>query len=182
MHHTGPALGRALPLVATAAVLAASTSCATPGAPQQQKGHGRLMGVCEARTELDQIGARFPEFGPLASTTWCGMVPAQDSRVPGPTDVRLFGVLTPQDPATVRVYLDDPSYAFTPSAPEDVPAEIGASLPPDAEWVSSEKLTRAVTGGRYDGDFLLDRRSGRVLFDCLDPHRKDTPSPAVTPG
>ncbi|MER7465926.1 hypothetical protein [Streptomyces sp. NPDC097981] len=169
-------LGGPLAAVVAVPVLGACTAeagGAPRAAPSTAPGHGRLTGPCTVHRETDPVSARFPELGPVASTAWCGMQPSSGARVPGPTDVRLFGVLTPQDAAAVRMYLDDPSYAFAPATPEDVPAEIRSVLPADARWLSSRKFDTLVGGGRDDGDFYFDRASGQVVFDCMNPRRKD---------
>ncbi|MET9881906.1 hypothetical protein ABZZ20_01885 [Streptomyces sp. NPDC006430] len=176
-----------LSAVAVGAVLCACTGRggAPHAAPPTASGHGRLTGTCTVRTETDPIASRFPELGRIGSTTWCGMQPASAGRLagaPGPTDVRLFGVLRPQDVAAVRAYLDDPSYAFAAAVPQDVPEKIRDVLPTGARWVSSETFDALVTGGHYDGDFYVDAVSGQVVFDCMNPDRKDGPSPAATPG
>ncbi|MCB5183031.1 hypothetical protein [Streptomyces antimicrobicus] len=177
---TAPWASAGVAAVAVVAVVSCGRSAA-PGPAGGAAGQPRptpsaaAQWPCAPRTETGPITVRFPEFGPLAATTWCGTTPPSGSRpsVPGPTDVRLFGVLTPGDAARVRAYLDDPSYAFAPSAPERVPQELRGSLPQDAVWVSSRKLDRQITGGRYGGRFHLDRTSGQVVFDCLDPVAKD---------
>lgn len=143
---------------------------------------GGLDGECTVRQEIDQVTARFPVFKELESTSWCGIMPKNDSRVPGPTDVRLVGVLNSVDDGAVRKHVEDPALSFTPIAPQDVPPEIAKALPAGAQWMASEQFDKLITGELYSGAFYIDKKSAQVLFDCMNPIRKDGPSPRVVTG
>ncbi|MFJ9741918.1 hypothetical protein [Streptomyces sp. NPDC101166] len=139
----------------------------------------RLVGECTVRQEIDQVTARFPAFKELESTSWCGITPKSESRVPGPTDVRLVGVLNSVDDAAVRKHVEDPALSFKPLAPQDVPSEIEKALPEGAQWMASEQFDKLITGDLYSGTFYIDEKSAQVLFDCMNPIRKDEPAPSV---
>ncbi|MCP3820394.1 hypothetical protein NLX86_20525 [Streptomyces sp. A3M-1-3] len=142
----------------------------------------RLVGQCTVRQDVDQITARFPEFRELEYTSWCGITPKSESRVPGPTDVRLVGVLNSMDDAAVRKYVEDPALSFKPLAPRDVPSEIAKVLPEGAQWMASEQFDKLITGDLYSGTFYVDKKSAHVLFDCMNPIRRDGPAPTLTTG
>lgn len=140
-------------------------------------------GTCKVRHEIDQITSRFPSFKQLESTSWCGIEPETDnSRVPAQANIRLVGVLNAMDDKAVLKDLDDPGLQFKPAAPQEVPAEIAKLLPEGAEWMMSEQVNKRITEDLYFGSFYYDKRSGQVLFDCSNPHRKDGPAPSVTVG
>ncbi|MFF3847790.1 hypothetical protein [Streptomyces sp. NPDC002328] len=102
--------------------------------------------------------------------------------MPGPTDVRLVGVLDVADDEVVRAELADSALYFQPHSPRDLPAEIADLLPAGAEWVMSERVNQRITEDLYPGYFAYDRRSGQVLFDCWNPHREDGPPPSLVAG
>ncbi|GAA3391788.1 hypothetical protein [Streptomyces roseoviridis] len=137
--------GRAAVAAVTTAVLGGCGTAAgeKPVAPQ-------------VRTEERPIERRFPEFGDIESTRWSARpLGDQDSRVPGPTDVRLEGraTLSARD---VRRLLD--AYRWTPA---------------DGPWLTSEGFTAAVTEGRYAADLRLDPTARVVRFDAVNPVVKE---------
>ncbi|BAU86858.1 hypothetical protein SLA_5989 [Streptomyces laurentii] len=165
--------------VATALTVLTVAAC---GGPDGGSGGGKdtTLVPCAVRHETDQVTARFPSFGPLRSTSWCDRWHDYGERgVPGPTDVRMVGILDPVDDRAVRDDLADPTLAFEPATPAGLPAEIEKLLPEDAEWRVSEPVSRRLTEERYSGTFFYDARSGQVLFDCVNPRRKDEPPPKV---
>ncbi|MEV5972829.1 hypothetical protein [Streptomyces sp. NPDC051921] len=165
---------------AIATLLAVLTVTSCGGAAGREDSAGGGDRACEVRQETDQITSRFPSFGPLESTSWCGMSrDTSGDRVPGPTDVRLVGLLDAVDDEAVRKDLGDPVLRFEPATPTHLPAEIRKLLPAGAEWMTSEQVNKRITEDLYLGTFYYDRRSGQVLFDCSNPRRKDGPPPAV---
>lgn len=103
------------------------------------------------------------------------------SRLPGPTDTRLVGMLTAEDASVVREILDDPATGgdFDAVSPENIPVEIAKALPEGAQWVESRDFNQEVTGPLYEGRFYVDRKSHRVLFDCSNPVSQDPPPNVV---
>ncbi|WP_406859025.1 hypothetical protein ABZO31_01735 [Streptomyces sp. HUAS MG47] len=176
--------------VAVPAVLAvlAVASCGNPDRDADgRRGPGPRPSAthkCEVSHEKEPITSRFPSFGALRSTSWCGYTLGIDDPrglAPGPTDTRLVGVLEAVDVKAVRATVDDPALRFAASAPPaDLPAEVAALLPADADWRVSEQVDTALTREFYPGTFYHDRRSGQVLFDCVNPERVSDP-PSATP-
>ncbi|MFG2332522.1 hypothetical protein ACGFMM_23195 [Streptomyces sp. NPDC048604] len=177
-----------LPLRPALAVLAllAVVSCAGPDRRDDAQGGGPSPSAppCKVSHKTEPITARFPSFGALRSTSWCGYALGGGHQgrdlAPGPTDVRLVGLLEAVDAESVRATVDDPTLHFTPSAPPtDLPAEIAALLPAGADWRVSKQVDARLTREFYPGTFFHDRRSGLVLFDCVNPpHASDLPSAA----
>ncbi|MGW0704187.1 hypothetical protein ACWD0A_33845 [Streptomyces sp. NPDC002867] len=164
-------------LIATLLAVLTVVSCGSTGREESAGGGG---GPCEVRQEIDQITSRFPSFGRLESTSWCGISrDTSDDRLPARSDVRLVGLLDAMDDKAVRKDLDDPVLRFEPATPTDLPTEIEKLLPEGAEWMVSEQVNKRITEDLYFGTFYYDRRSGQVLFDCSNPHRKDGPPPTV---
>ncbi|MEU3460442.1 hypothetical protein ABZ721_10850 [Streptomyces sp. NPDC006733] len=71
----------------------------------------------------------------------------------------------------MRKIMGTAGWKFTSAAPEEVPREIAAVLPQDAQWVASTDFDVTVTKGAYAGSFYLDRASAQVLFDAVNPVR-----------
>ncbi|MFF0851674.1 hypothetical protein ACFYVM_11580 [Streptomyces sp. NPDC003280] len=143
--------------------LAPLTSCASPD------DGANASGRCSVRTDRAPLEKRFPLFGKPERAHWCGVVlGAGDARVPGPTDVRLAGVVVLAPGAFARVvrYLGAHPVA---AAPEGLPEEIVEFLPRGAGWRRSDRLDRSVSQGRYSGSFLVDTAHRAVLVDCVDP-------------
>ena len=175
---TAPARRRTL----TAVLLTMLTVASCGSAERTDSGGGA---TCEVRQETDQITSRFPSFGRLKSTSWCGYTlgTRDDARIeaPGPTDTRLVGLLDAMDDKALRKDLADPALQFKPATPADLPPEIDKLLPEGAEWMVSERINATITEDLYPGTFYYDRRSGQVLFDCVNPFRKED-HPAVVPN
>ncbi|MGW2730305.1 hypothetical protein [Streptomyces sp. NPDC001494] len=153
--------------VAVFASLTPLTSCASPD------GGGDGQGRCSARSDPAPVEKRFPVFGTPERAHWCGVVlNAGDGRVPGPTDVRLVGVveLAPEAFAGVVEDLGEHPVAH---APEGLPDEIAEFLPDGARWRRSDRLDRSLTQGRYRGSFHVDTAHRAVLLDCVDPVRPE---------
>ncbi|MGW0284730.1 hypothetical protein ACWDXT_16645 [Streptomyces sp. NPDC003236] len=149
--------------LAVSASLAPLTSCASPGDGGDERGR------CSVRTDPAPIEKRFPAFGTPERTHWCGVVlNAGDERVPGPTDVRLVGVVRLAPAAFARV-VGDLGENPVAEAPRGLPDEIADLLPGEARWQRSDRLDRAVTQGRYTGSFHVDTAHRTVLVDCVDP-------------
>lgn len=52
--------------------------------------------ACSVERDAEPIAATFGKFGEIDSTSWCLIGGSDESdRVPGPTDERLVGILTP---------------------------------------------------------------------------------------
>ncbi|WP_250403960.1 hypothetical protein [Streptomyces cellostaticus] len=145
------------------AALAALTACASPddGAAGQDR--------CSVRSDPAPIERRFPAFGTPERVHWCGVVlNAGDGRVPGPTDVRLVGVVE-LAPAAFAGIVEDLGEDPVAQAPQGLPGEIVEFLPGEARWRRSDRLDRSVTQGRYTGSFHVDTAHRVVLVDCVDP-------------
>lgn len=165
------AVGGALVMVVVLA------SCGTP----DEAGPGQF--VCTVERDVEPVAGVLTSFGEIASTSWCLIAPPEgDSRVPGPTDERLVGVLAGADHRVVRDILRDTGREFVVATPEEIPAEISKLLPKNADWVESEAFNEEATGSLYDGRFYFDRKSNRVLFDCSNPVPADGSPPNVVVG
>ncbi|SHI25890.1 hypothetical protein SAMN05444521_6345 [Streptomyces sp. 3214.6] len=125
---------------------------------------------CLVRKETAQIVNRFDEFGRIASASWCGVVlNSGKSRLPAPSDVRLVGILTPQEADVVRAISSDPAFDFRNASLPSLPVKIKQLLPPGAKWIASDNFNSKVTQGEYVGSFYFDSAASRILFDCLSP-------------
>ncbi|MFI7409668.1 hypothetical protein ACIBU0_13490 [Streptomyces sp. NPDC049627] len=124
------------------------------------------------RQDEEPVRARFPEFGDFSSTLWKGEALGGTDRtsVPGPTDVRMSGIvrLTDADAARLR---KDYAWQDTSRQPE-LPGGLRAQVPAGARWQTSADFTRAVTGDRYTATFLADLERKVLIFDAVNPERK----------
>ncbi|WP_418955423.1 hypothetical protein [Streptomyces tritici] len=171
-------MGRALRMPAVALLtLLSAVSCGSAERGPEEKGP-----ACAVSRKTEPVTARFPSFGPLRSASWCGypLGGGDGDRLgpPGPTDVRFVGLFEAVDEKAVRRDLDDPALRFEAATPPaDLPAEVRALLPAGAEWRASARVDATIAAD--SGRFYYDRRSGRVLFDCVNPRRQDaSPAPA----
>ncbi|MGC0334207.1 hypothetical protein RKD23_007197 [Streptomyces sp. SAI-170] len=125
------------------------------------------------RRDEAPVRARFPEFGDFTATVWQGEVlgPHSDrSTVPGPTDVRMSGVvrLTDADAARLR---DTYAWQDAPTPP-DLPTGLLTEVPADARWRTSAAFTRAVTADHYTAAFHVDLGHKVLVFDAVNPEKK----------
>ncbi|SEB99286.1 hypothetical protein [Streptomyces sp. TLI_105] len=122
----------------------------------------------EVRTDREPVEKRFPQFGRFTGVEWAAAPLGQaNSRVPGPTDVRLSGVATLAE-ADVRRLLKE--YDWVPAAqPPAVLGSIVPEVPEGTEWRTSEEFTSEVTRGVYTGSFHLDPGAGTMVFDAVNP-------------
>jgi len=145
------------------ASLAPLTSCASP----DDGGDGQ--GRCSVRSDPAPIEKRFPVLGTPERAHWCGVVlNAGDGRVPGPTDVRLVGVVELAPEAFARI-VEDLGENPVAEAPKGLPDEIVKFFPGQARWRRSDRLDRSITQERYTGSFHVDTAHRAVLVDCVDP-------------
>lgn len=152
-------------------------SCGT----SDETGSGKF--ACAVEREVEPVAGVLTSFGEIASTSWCLIAPPEgESRVPGPTDQRLVGVLAGADDHVVRDILSDTGREFAVATPEEIPAEISKLLPKNADWVESQAFNAEATGSLYEGRFYFDRKSNRVLFDCSNPVPEDGSPPNVVVG
>ncbi|NUP15657.1 MAG: hypothetical protein HOZ81_06090 [Streptomyces sp.] len=125
------------------------------------------------RKDEEPVRVRFPEFGDFASVVWKGETLGQDSResVPGPTDVRMSGIVRLTDTDAAR--LKDAYTWQNTSAQPDLPTDLRAQLPSDGpRWQTSTDFTRAVTGDRYTATFHADLDRKMLVFDAVNPEKR----------
>ncbi|MDC0768572.1 hypothetical protein [Streptomyces sp. HD] len=124
------------------------------------------------RKDEEPVRARFPEFGDFAAVVWKGEALGQNDRssVPGPTDVRMSGVVRLTEADATRLQ-DTYTWQGT-SAQPDLPTDLRAQLPSGARWQTSTDFTRAVTGDRYTATFHADLDRKVLVFDAVNPEKK----------
>ncbi|MFF0205654.1 hypothetical protein [Streptomyces sp. NPDC005017] len=144
---------------------AAGPGSAGRRADRQEAPRGRL------RYDEEPVRARFPEFGDFTSVVWRGeALGVSDRSVPGPTDVRMAGVVRLAD-ADARRLRDGYSWRDAPAQPE-VPADLGPHVPAGARWRTSDGFARAVTGDRYPATFHADLERKLLVFEAVNPQPK----------
>ncbi|MET9734797.1 hypothetical protein ABZZ79_30410 [Streptomyces sp. NPDC006458] len=123
------------------------------------------------REDEEPVRARFPEFGDFTSVVWEGEVlGANDRSVPGPTDVRMAGVVHLAD-ADARRLREGYSWQAASVRPR-VPKDLLPHVPDGAHWRTSDGFTRAVTGDRYPATFHADLERRVLVFEAVNPQRK----------
>ncbi|WP_432029624.1 hypothetical protein [Streptomyces sp. 1222.5] len=154
----GPGRRSALAL-GLAAVLSACTST-----------HGESADSGGVRTDPEPLERRFTALGPLSDAHWLGVVLGtdHDSRVPGPTDVRVVGFARLRAGAVAALQGASPR-GFQPAQPRRLPHTLVPFMPEKARWVRSESFDRHMTGERYSGTFFLDPGADWVYFDTTNP-------------
>ncbi|WP_369147706.1 hypothetical protein [Streptomyces sp. R44] len=124
----------------------------------------------EVKVERDRkpVEERFPQFGNFTGVEWAAVpLGTADSRVPGPTDIRISGVATLAK-ADVQRLLKEYDWVAA-EVPPDVLGGIAPKVPKGAEWRTSEEFTSEVTRNVYTGSFHLDPRAGVMVFDAVNP-------------
>ncbi|MEU0398847.1 hypothetical protein ABZ318_01085 [Streptomyces sp. NPDC006197] len=140
------------------------TGSRTGTAPRQQ----RQSPEAEVRTDREPVEKRFPQFGRFTGVEWAATPLGQaDSRVPGPTDVRLSGVATLARADVQRLLKE---YDWVPAGqPPAVLGSIASEVPEGAAWRTSGEFTSEVTRDVYTGSFHLDPEAGVMVFDAVNP-------------
>lgn len=129
------------------------------------------------RHDRKPIADRFPCLGDFQAVTWQAKALGTGApRVPGPTDLRLAGVvrLAPGDAKRLRNAFPWRVGGGKPS----VLSGVAPQVPSAAAWRVSESFTRSVTGGRYRADFFADFSRNLLVFDTVNP----APAPAPAPS
>jgi hypothetical protein len=123
------------------------------------------------------VSKYFPEFGHPKSVAWAGDVLGDGrSGVPGPSDVRISGVVWLSDFDAARIQ-HGYTWRPTPSAPDVVNA-VQDQVPESSEWQSSEDFHSEVTErGRYFATFAVDFTRKVLVFNARNPEKK-TSSPS----
>lgn len=123
----------------------------------------------EARVRHDKqpVRVRFPQLGDFERVAWSASPLGEaDARVPGPTDVRMSGIvwLTAADAASLRS-----AYAWrTANAGPDVLDGLSAHVPDDVSWQVTAVYAESAEGAAvFHADF--DRKV--VVFDAVNPPR-----------
>ncbi|MFI1654600.1 hypothetical protein ACH4ZU_06605 [Streptomyces sp. NPDC020472] len=121
----------------------------------------------EVRTDRAPVERRFPQFGRFTGVEWAAApLGHADSRVPGPTDVRLSGVATLAKADVERLLKE---YRWVPAEePPTVLGGIAPRVPEGAKWRTSEEFTSEVTRNVYTGEFHLDAAAGLMVFDAVN--------------
>ncbi|QKW14617.1 hypothetical protein HUT12_18780 [Verrucosispora sp. NA02020] len=152
------------------AVLLGLTGCVT-GTPDHGRPTARTTTVSPppVRTDREPITKRFPHLGDVAEVHWqAGAAGTGDSRVPGPTDIRIEAlvVLQPGD----RVSAVE-QYEWQP-APAGWDGTLGAALrpflPDSGNWQVNEQYAADVRTTKYHGVVYLDTTSGTVYLRVID--------------
>ncbi|MET7642771.1 hypothetical protein ABZS83_03785 [Streptomyces sp. NPDC005426] len=139
-----------------AAVLVACTSTA-----REKDGN-------EVRTDSEPLERRFATLGPLSDAHWLGVVlGTTDSRIPGPTDLRVVGFAQLRAGAVASI-VGASQRGFQAEKPPRLPEELAPFMPKNARWVRSESFDRQVTGETYPGRFYFDAATDRVCFDTIN--------------
>ncbi|WP_190160374.1 hypothetical protein [Streptomyces litmocidini] len=122
----------------------------------------------EVRTDREPVEKRFPQFGRFTGVEWAAApLGRADSRVPGPTDIRLSGVATLAKADVQRLLKE---YRWVPAARPPVVLEgIAPEVPEGGEWRTSEEFTSEVTRDVHTGSFHLDPEAGTMVFDAVNP-------------
>ncbi|KAB1149863.1 hypothetical protein F7R91_03205 [Streptomyces luteolifulvus] len=120
----------------------------------------------KVRTDLKPLERRFTALGPMSDAHWLGTALGTDSRVPGPTDVRVVGTAQLKAGAVAAILR---TRDFQHEPPSGIPAQLTKYLPKNAKWVHSPAFDDELTGGTYPGTFHLDPDTDRVYFDTTNP-------------
>ena len=120
------------------------------------------------RTDPEPLERRFVTLGRLSDAHWLGVALGTDSRVPGPTDVRLVGFAQLRAGGVASI-AGASQRGFQPATPSGVPEKLVQFTPRNARWVRSESFDRQVTGETYSGAFYLDPGADWVYFDTTNP-------------
>ncbi|WP_406729700.1 hypothetical protein WJ438_15570 [Streptomyces sp. GD-15H] len=120
------------------------------------------------RQDRQPVRTHFPELGDFSSVIWKEEILGKDtSRVPGPSDVRVSGVVRLADADVARLK-DDYAWRHEPSTPV-VLSDIRPHVPAGTHWQTSEDFTAAVTQEHYSGAFHADFEQRIVVFDAINP-------------
>ncbi|MFF0291462.1 hypothetical protein [Streptomyces sp. NPDC005262] len=121
------------------------------------------------RTDSEPLERRFVALGPLSGAHWLGVVlGTPDSRVPGPTDVRVVGFARLRAGAVASI-VGATRRGFRSAKPDQLPSTLVQFMPKKARWVRSESFDRQVTGETYSGMFYFDPGADWVYFDTVNP-------------
>jgi hypothetical protein len=119
------------------------------------------------RQDAGPVRARFPELGDFQDVRWqASVLGGTDSRVPGPTDVRMSGVvrLTPEKADYLRTAY---RWEDAPAAPE-VLGGVARRLPSGASWRISDEFGESL---RNSAAMHVDFARNVVVFDARNPAR-----------
>lgn len=124
------------------------------------------------RRDEGPVRQRFPELGDVAGAEWTGEVLGSGrSSAPGPTDVRMSGVVRLTDADASRLS-EEYVWQDGPGAPV-VSSLLRARVPQSTRWQTSADFTAVVTRGRYSAAFHADFGRKVIVFDAVNPERRD---------
>lgn len=153
-------------IVAAGAMLLALAACTSGNSDREPAERTNTVSAPAVRTDAAPITKRFPALGAPAELHWQGGAAGKDTGgVPGPTDVRIQGLIV-LPPEVVTAAQKD--YQFKPAtAGPDLSAELQPFAPKDAVWQVSDAFTRQVRTSSYSGTVLLDPASRTVWLDLI---------------
>ncbi|MFV0134047.1 hypothetical protein ACLGIH_12525 [Streptomyces sp. HMX87] len=140
-------------------------------AASAQESRAAETGEPGIRQDKEPVRKYFPELGHFDAVEWTGEVLGKGrSSVPGPSDIRVSGVVRLADADVARLSKD---YAWQdePGAPV-VLSTIRPRVPGSAQWQTSEDFETAVTQGRYSATFYADFERKVIVFDAVNPEKK----------
>ncbi|MFE5602860.1 hypothetical protein ACFQ8O_27190 [Streptomyces coelicoflavus] len=123
------------------------------------------------RRDEGPVRQRFPELGDVAGVEWTGEVLGSGrSSAPGPTDVRMSGVVRLTDADASRLS-EEYVWQDGPGAPV-VSSLLRSRVPRSTRWQTSTDFTADVTRGRYSATFHADFGRQVIVFDAVNPERR----------
>ncbi|MFE2439673.1 hypothetical protein [Streptomyces sp. NPDC059409] len=123
------------------------------------------------RRDEEPVRQRFPELGDVAGVEWTGEVLGGGrSSAPGPTDVRMSGVVRLTDADASRLS-EEYVWQDGPGTPV-VSSLLRPRVPESTRWQTSADFTADVTRGRYSATFHADFGRRVIVFDAVNPERR----------
>jgi hypothetical protein len=141
----------------------------TDDTPTRESERITTMATPTVRTDAAPITDRFPALTEYQDLHWMGEVAGNgdDSRVPGPTDVRIRAVviLTPE---AARQVIAGYSWAPAPAEWESgVEDPLRDHLPVQGTWQSNDAYTEGLLGSRFSGTVYVNTTTGAVYLDVI---------------
>ncbi|MFD8429799.1 hypothetical protein ACFV1R_19580 [Streptomyces coelicoflavus] len=130
-----------------------------------------VSGAPGIRRDEGPVRQRFPELGDVAGVEWTGEVLGKRrSSAPGPTDVRMSGVVRLTDADASRLS-EEYVWQDGPGTPV-VSSLLRPRVPESTRWQTSAEFTAVVTRGRYSAAFHADFDRQVIVFDAVNPERR----------
>lgn len=144
--------------------LAVTSGC---GEPPSGGAGAKAPGFDEVRHDEGPVRARFPELGDPERVAWVARPLGEaDPRVPGPTDVRMSGVVR-LSAGTAESLRSVYAWRVTEAGPKVLP-ELSSHVPDDASWQVADAYE---PGAEASGELHCDFGRRVVVFDAVNPPR-----------